>query len=273
MIEQMNPQEVLSIANQVKDLVAVVAPVLVLILTFLYVRGRAGSAVFLLDRLWRVLGGKKDFHDPTLQEEHNKLSDFEKFNYCSGIRFQSHKRIGETKKWLEEHGIGIEELVRVRGYYNCKNPGINPPRIIRYQIVFGAMLALFIFGTAIASIGQVPAALLTVKKTGTVIWASTTEVRSWDGFSWVVTPDHCSKGVVPLGEHDTKVVCDIFTEEGVEHALNKTMFFQKSLSILIWIVVGFLTSLSARQFSIANQALDLHERSTKSTPSQMELSI
>lgn len=269
----MNSQEFFSTATQAKDLIAGVSTVILFLFAFLYVRGRAGSAVFLLDRLWRILGGKKDFHDPSLQDEHHRLSDFEKYNYSRGIRFQSYKKIEETRLWLQEAGIGIEELVRVKGYFNSKDISIRLPNILAHKILNRTTLTMFLAGAVLTSIAQVPAALLTIKKTGTVIWASTSEVRSWDGLSWKVTPDDCAKGNVPLNDHDKKVVCEILTGAGVESALKEAMVSQRLLAIFTWAMIGFLAFVAAREYSIAKQALDLNKRSLESGSPQLKLSI
>jgi len=269
----MNTQEFFSTATQAKDLIAGVSTVILFLFAFLYVRGRAGSAVFLLDRLWRILGGKKDFHDPSLQDEHHRLSDYEKYNYSRGIRFQSYKKIEETRVWLQEHDIGIEELVRVKGYFNSTDISIKTPSIIAHRIVNRVTLTMFLVGALFVMAAQVPLALLTIKKTGTVIWASTTEVRSWDGLSWKVNPDDCAKGNVPLSDHDKKVVCDIFTEDGVEAALEEAMISQRLLAIFIWFMIGFLAFMAAREYLIAKQALELSERSLEDRPPQLKLPV
>ncbi|UUY07732.1 DUF6216 family protein [Pseudomonas sp. J452] len=269
----MNTQDFFSTAAQAKDLIAGVSTVIFFLFAFLYVRGRAGSAVFLLDRLWRVLGGKKDFHDPSLQDEHHRLSDFEKYNYSRGIRFQSYKKIEEARLWLQERDIGMEELVRVKSYFNSNDVSIRAPRIISHKLLNRAMLVMFLFGAAVTAIAQAPAALLTIKKTGTVIWASTSEVRSWDGLSWRVTADDCVSGNVHLDEHDKKVVCDILTEDGVESVLKEAMLSQRILAIFIWAMIGLLAYVAAREYSIARQALELHKRALENSPSQLNLSV
>jgi hypothetical protein len=269
----MNTQEFFSTATQAKDLIAGVSTVILFLFAFLYVRGRAGSAVFLLDRLWRILGGKKDFHDPSLQDEHHRLSDFEKYNYSRGIRFQSYKKIEKTRLWLQEHDIGIEELVRVKGYFNCKDISIKAPNIVAHKILNRVTFTMFLVGALFTLLAQAPLAILTIKKTGTVIWASTTEVRSWDGLTWKVTPDDCAKGNVFLGDHDKKVVCDIFIEKDVESALEEAMLSQKLLAIFTWAMIGFLAFMAAREYSIAKQALELSERSLEDRPPQLRLPI
>ncbi|WP_409978071.1 DUF6216 family protein [Pseudomonas sp. C9-3] len=84
-------------------------PLAVTLFSFVYVRARAGSAVFFHDRLWRLLGGKRDYQCPVLQAESDKLSDHEKFTYNTGISFQDRYKIEEALHWMATQKIGIEE--------------------------------------------------------------------------------------------------------------------------------------------------------------------
>ncbi|UCJ17116.1 DUF6216 family protein [Pseudomonas sp. MM211] len=130
----MNTEEFLSAASQIKDVIAFIIPITISIFAFLYVRARAGSAGFIHDRLWRLLGGKKDYQNTMLQNEYSQLSDHEKFNYSTGIRFPSQRKITEALVWLHERGIGLEEVVRVRRFFNPSLISFDKPCLLGYRL-------------------------------------------------------------------------------------------------------------------------------------------
>lgn len=272
----MNTEEFFSVASQIKDFIAFMVPVVIAIFSFLYVRARAGSAGFLHDRLWRLLGGKKDYCDPALQAEYDRLSDHEKFNYSTGIRFQSQSKITETLAWLQERKIGLEEVVRVRGFFDANNISFKKPQLPAYNITNRITISLFAGATFVFLVSALPAALLIVKKTGTMIWVSPSIVTAWNGYSWQVRPGDCNDGEIELsqlGAYDKDVICEILTEEGNEEYLESSMLAQKIFGFMFWVLFGFFAFVAARALLVAKQAEALLERSLSHRPSQEQIPL
>lgn len=269
----MNTENFFSIATEVKDFLIWFTPAVSLFIAFLYVRARAGSAGFLLDRVWRVLGGKKDFHNPIFQSECNQLGDYEKFKYISGIRFQSNAKVIETLAWLQECRIGLEELIRVKSYFSSNEIKLRLPQMNTHKAIGAITIFIFTATTLIALISHVPAALLTIKKTDTIIWASTSTVRSWDGFRWVINADDCRTGKIQLENHDEKVICEILTDSKIEKPIEEAMLSQRIVAILFWIMAGFFMFVAAREFAIAKHAVSLYERVLTHNGKQLRLPL
>lgn len=125
----MNTQDFLLVATKIKEFSAYAIPFAVTLFSFLYVRARAGSAGFFHDRLWRLLGGKRDYQCPVLQAESDKLSDHEKFTYNTGIRFQNRHKIEEALQWMETQKIGIEEVVRTKAFFDPRDLSFRKPKL------------------------------------------------------------------------------------------------------------------------------------------------
>ncbi len=271
----MNTEEFVLLANQIKDLIPLAVSLAIIIFSFIYVRARAGSAGFLHDRLWRLLGGKKDYNDAVLQNEYDRLSDHEKFNYSTGIRFPSQAKISETLAWLHEHKIGLEEVVRVKRFFDAKSVSFKKPWTRTRKAVSLVTIFLFLCATLVFLLSALPTALLTVKKTGTVIWASPSIVTAWNGYSWRVQSSSCVDGKIEglqLNAYDEKVICEILTEDNDKY-LKSSMLNQKLAGFSVWVLCGFFAFLAAREVLLARQAEDLLERSLTHQPSQEQLPL
>ncbi|WP_160286611.1 DUF6216 family protein [Pseudomonas knackmussii] len=272
----MNTEDLLSAATQIKELATPMLTVAVSLFSFLYVRSRAGSSGFIHDRLWRILGGKKDFHSPLLQNEYNQLSDHEKFNYSTGIRFQSQIKINETLSWLQEHNIGLEEIVKIRKFFNSKDISIRKPWLPGHNFTAILTTLLFTASTGVFLLASLPFALLTIKKTDTLIWASTSMVTDWKGYEWQVKPNDCKDGKIEesqLAIHDQMVICEIFTNKENAKYLESSMLTQKALGCMLWAFFGLITLLAARDLLIAKLAENLFERSLSNHPTQETLPL
>jgi hypothetical protein len=270
----MSPEEFLSVASQAKELLASAATVILFFLGFIYVRSRAGSGSFFRDRIWRILGGRKEFSDPALNELCSQLRDYEKFNYNTGIKFRSQKKISETLQWLRDHDIGLEEIIRIKSYFNSNKIEISRPLLLGYNVAHWASIVFFIVASTVFMASSLPAALLTIKKTQTQIWASTTVVTSLNGFDWKVRPEDCGTEKLQkmdLDSHDKEVICELLIKkESVKH-LESAMFGQKLIGLGVWLLFGLLAFLAARALLIANLAEGLFQRTSAAVQIQKEI--
>ncbi|EPH1498398.1 DUF6216 family protein [Pseudomonas aeruginosa] len=270
----MNTQDFLLIATKIKEFSTYAIPFAITLFSFLYVRARAGSAGFFHDRLWRLLGGKRDYQCPVLQAESDKLSDHEKFTYNTGIRFQNRHKIEETLQWMETQKIGIEEVVRAKAFFDPRDLSFRKPKLNRYRYLHNLSIWLVVAFTITFALFSVPYALLSIKQTGTIIWASTSTVKSWNGYSWEATAADCKDEEIPtliLDAHDQKVICEILSKPELSAYLESAMQTQKLTGLLIWLLSGVFAFFVTRLYVIAKLADDLHERTQSQLPSQLTL--
>lgn len=266
----MKTEEFFFLASPIKDMIPFAVSIAIIVVVFIYVRARAGSAGFLHDRLWRMLGGKKEYYDPILKNEYDRLSDHEKFNYNTGIRFSSQAKILEVLAWLKEREIGLEEVVRVRGFFDVNNIKFIKPRTRTRNAVSLVTILLFLCATLIFIISSLPAALLTIKKTGTPIWASPSIVTALNGYDWRVKSSDCAGGEIEgskLQIHDQNLICEILTgKEANKKHLESFIVTQRLTGFSIWVLFGFFAILAARAVLVAKQAEALLERSLAHQP-------
>lgn len=263
----MDPKDFFSIINDSKDTIIWFLSTLSLFGLFIYAKSRAGSTHFIHDRIWKILGGKKEYENPELQSESLKLSDYEKFNYNTGIRFPSYQSIAKTLAWLRSTGIGLEELTRISSYFDSRKIEIRKPKTKTINTFHYSSILTFLLTVAILIFSGLPAALLTIKKTGTTIWVYENHATSWDLFSWDITESDCAKSNPPLDEHDKKVICDLLSEKERDEYLKKTVLTQRVTAFLFVLLAGLYLLLTTRAFVEAEEASKLRDRSLRE-PSQ-----
>lgn len=262
----MTTTEFLSVASQIKVYASWVSPLIALFVSYFYIYTRTGSAGFIHDLVWRIAGGRAQFHNKTLQAEQTRIVDYERFKYKTGIRFTSYNNITDTRAWLREHNVGIEELMQVRKYFNCSDVSLREPNLKKVNNREQLALTFFAAGALVFLLMGMPAALLTVKKTSTMFWATETSVRSWNVFGWKINKEDCPNPEVNLKEHDLTALCEIFTDKGSKEFLREAMFNQKLLgfgTLGLSAILLFYALALGRQ---AAHAANLYERIYKETP-------
>ncbi|XFB08262.1 DUF6216 family protein, partial [Azotobacter salinestris] len=119
----MDSEKILSEASSVISLAVSAIPLFsatIILLLVTYIWKRAGSANFILERIWSTLAGGREFNDQKPSTEWNKVIDFERFKFKTGIRFPSSTSIHETLDWLDRHGITLEQLTLARNYFDIQ---------------------------------------------------------------------------------------------------------------------------------------------------------
>ncbi|MCF2135223.1 hypothetical protein IHE27_03375 [Mycetohabitans endofungorum] len=71
---------------------------------------RAGSIHIVLDRLWRLVAGKADVHDPVLKALLLESRDIEKFKYTYRLKVETMAAIHRLDKWRRTHEISMSRL-------------------------------------------------------------------------------------------------------------------------------------------------------------------
>lgn len=256
------PEEFISIASQAKDLITPLITGAFILSMLFYARLRAGSSVFIRERVWRILGGRRSFYSKELQDAWQRLCDLEKFNYSTGIRLLSFDRTTELLSWIKEKEIHLEELARIRKHFNSSTFSITNPCLLRLKAISGAAMALIIFTTfAFAFSGS--GALLKVKKTNTYLWVTNETVRALTSPSWVISQMECETTSPSALGHDKDVSCSAFSDEKSKQFVKETILSQQILASFLFIFSGILLISAMRDLTIGKQAAALYERTNR----------
>lgn len=265
----MTPEQVLSTATSLKGIGVIVA---VSALIFGWIR--AGSAHFLRERVWTLLGGSKDFHDIYLNEQWKKVRDLEAVRYRTGISFRSGDKATETFAWLHDHKIPIDDFLKASKYFNSDGIKIRKPNlkirtfgsIILICILFLMMPLLFMFGES-------KYALLKIKETHTFIWTDGKVVKSWDRRSWEVGSESCKVDQVPVkSDHDKAVICELITSDA-EDFIEKSLSSQKNLSGILVVFFMITIGVILRLWDRAHTAQKIYKKTQDFQSGQRELNL
>ncbi|WP_423739680.1 DUF6216 family protein [Cupriavidus basilensis] len=87
---------------------------------------RAGSIHSILERLWLLIAGKAEVHDPELKSIFQKNRDLEKFRFFYRLKVEPLADVRKLAAWMEVHGVGMSRLQRMRRWVDirCKRPAI-----------------------------------------------------------------------------------------------------------------------------------------------------
>lgn len=255
-------------------------PVLLLVLLccgVVYVRARTGSTLFLHERLWCLMGGKVKFESVSLQDVWSKTVEYEGFKFKTGIRFPSYAKIEETLQWLDKNKVGLEELVFVRSYFDSKGIRMRRPCVGCFILSLVGAGACFIASIFLVFVFSLPAALLTIKDTGTVIWVQQDQnkARSWDGLSWVVDSSSCRESVYSssLSYQDRKVVCEILIEADADEYLSRVISQQRIVAYMVFFIFLFSLVFVVRLRNVAKCAENIRKKTEDNGMTQLEINI
>lgn len=270
----MNTEELVSRSAQFLDVLKWCTPFITVVCVFVFIRLRVGSAGFVLHRLWALLGGKKDFVNPTLQKEASKLDDFEKIKYVTGIRFHSLASVTTTLGWLKKHEIGLEELIRVRAYFDPKEISLRKPNLKGHRFVSKMAMCLFLASALLVFVVNYAPAWFFVKKTGTDFWVSQDTVRMTSSDGWELTVDGCAAKKAnlekdeSLSAFDQRVACELLTSEKKDETVKSAIRKQIALTGLVFLIFGIWMIGAAKSLLMAVAATDLHGRAPQVPPSE-----
>lgn len=172
---------------------------------------RARSAHFLLDRVWRMVGGGP-IKDPDLIKAWDTVRDLEGFRFKTGINFKTKESFSNTLAWLEKNEMTITNLSFVRGWIIDQPLTIKKPNKVQYKVlawfISAAFIPLAILSTYIA---VQPNVLLTVKSSSFTFWTDGTTASNFifngNNPAFSVTEHDCQSSIAHINEADKSVIC------------------------------------------------------------------
>lgn len=243
----MAPQEALSVAEQTLELLHSAAPMLALLGTgclLFFTLNRSGTAHFVRERIWRLLGGNEEIDNTFLAERWREIKDLESLRYKTGIRFANLDDAMQMFKWADELGVSADDLMKSAKYYNpAEQTFANPQQKLKRwegRVYCAGLLLAAVFGGFLLVTDY---ALLKVKQTSTRIWTDGETVKPLNRLQWSMTLDDCAKEITFLPDaHDRKVVCELFKPETKEY-LQQAVTSQKTVAVIFEVLFGVLFGL------------------------------
>ncbi|MBF0674852.1 MAG: hypothetical protein IR163_06350 [Pseudomonas sp.] len=241
-----------------------------LVAAYLWAWKRAGSGFFLLQRLLFIVGGNKSVSDKRIDNAWQKVYDFYSIRLRTGIKFSSNSNISLSIDFLDKHGIGLEQIIPIKNYFNANTCEIRDPNLKGKKIENLVMATfLLLVSTPIVLLGMPSQALLTVKETKTTFWTSGKSAYSWNVLEWKLNSEACQNEQIPPSKRDREVICDLLAQPENGY-ISDTILEQRifGLTFLIFTVIT-LTAVYA-SYSKARIADEIRKR-THVPPKQLEL--
>ncbi|GEM_PF-3439614 len=270
----MEPKEFFSIASQLIELSKAAAPIIfpaLLIAAYLWAWKRAGSGFFILQRLLFIVGGNKSVSDKRIDNAWQKVYDFYSIRLRTGIKFSSNSNVAQSIDFLEKHGIGLEQIIPIRNYFNAKTCEIRDPNIKGKKIENLVMATfLLLVSTPIVVLGIPSQALLTVKETKTTFWTNGKSAYSWNLFEWRLNSEACQSERILPSKRDKEVICDLLTKPENGY-ISETILEQRIFGLIFLIFTLITLTVIYASYSKARMADEIRKRTYIRIPEQLEL--
>lgn len=269
----MAPQEALSVAEQTLELLHSAGPMLALLSSaclLFFTLNRSGTAHFMRERIWRLLGGNEEIDNTFLAERWREIKDLESLRYKTGIRFANLDDAIQMFKWADELGVSADDLMKSAKYYNpAEQTFANPQQKLKRwegRVYCAGLLLAAVFGGFLLVTDY---ALLKVKQTSTRIWTDGETVMPLNRLQWSMTLDDCAKEMAFLPDaHDRKVVCELVKPEAKEY-LQQAIASQKYIAVILEILFAFTLGLIVhwqRKVALAQQIYSKSQAQKAATP-------
>ncbi|MEX5574299.1 DUF6216 family protein [Pseudomonas lijiangensis] len=215
---------------------------------------RARSAHFLLDKIWRLVGGGA-INDPELKKEWLLVRDLEGFRFRTGINFNTRATWNKTLKWLEQNDKSLNDLSFARAWMLEKPWNFKAPWIVPINIF--AFLIFLIFGSLTMSMAYIfsePSALLTIKGSEKTFWTDGVNARdfkpAWNTPKFTADITTCkTKKIDGFDEKDATIICSSLepsTLPQIKNAIKEQKIFSAYIAFLCILALIFAARYAAR---------------------------
>lgn len=226
---------------------------------------RTGSAHFIRERIWTILGGPKEFKNEHLRKKWDEIKDLESINYKTGIKFKSLKDACRAFFWIEKNNISFSELSKAAQYFDPEKTKLKDLRFKTRENI-AVTIALIAILTSIALLlftnNFSDRAFLSVKKTNTNFVTDGTTATPWVGKSWHADRVSCQSDITGIeSKHDKEVICDLLSGSGVQF-IHDSIELQKKIIFGLMMILIITLYNSIRRFDKVHTAKILYEKTT-----------
>ncbi|WP_157122934.1 DUF6216 family protein [Pandoraea vervacti] len=227
---------------------------------------RAGSIHTVLDRLWRLVAGKADVHDPVLKSLLLESRDIEKFQFIYRLKVETMVDVHKLAAWMETRGVGMARLQKIRRWVDVTSAEVvsQPPRhYVRSHCVFGCMAMLTILG--ISQLAASHDAYLQMRTSK--VWFKTDAVtvkaplEGWS-FNLAKCQDDRTKlaNLTGFNASETNAICNAFKDDRLKALVNETVKWQAWTGIVGMLIAIFVAIINILAAGAAHEALRLRKR-------------
>ncbi|GGM23269.1 DUF6216 family protein [Pseudomonas asuensis] len=131
--------------------IATLANLLFITAAFLYIYLRAGSILFLRDRLWKFFGGKASFSSPKLQKLKDDERELEHFKFEFDVPASTLREAELFENWITTKNLSLRDVIHAKKYIDWQDfNNLNIKDIsIKSRTWISAIIAILLYTTMV----------------------------------------------------------------------------------------------------------------------------
>lgn len=225
-----------------------------IILLIAYSIKRAGSAYFILDRLWQIVAGKGDVEDKKMKDFIQEYRDVERFRYLYRIGGETKSEISRLIDWMSENGLGVRTVKKAKRWINFDTLEIIDPPKKKYKEIRVFWLAICMI-LCVLFLSVMGSNYAVYKMNDSKIWIFAESDRITSSKVTIdkescLNKDHLSKaGKFTKGEVD--ILCKEVESGNIKNEVARTLKMQRKVSavyiiaLILWMIILFSEYASA----------------------------
>jgi len=221
--------------------------VILTLLTVIWFRIRSGTSYGLLNRLYAIVIGGKEFHDNSIMVFWNERKDVERFNALFNTRAKSLKEVHLFVKWIERHNLDLQKLTKLNDYFDMEKREVKEGQYRLAAAFFVAVtLVLSVISLCLTVLAVEDAALIKFNNETQWMWLNHNAAYSVPLNDWRLTADACSQepletealaAQTKLKPANILKICESFTNAEDIQRVEEIIKSQRSF---LWLALGFL---------------------------------
>ncbi|WP_433735431.1 DUF6216 family protein [Pseudomonas putida] len=228
-------------------------PLIFVLLLTLYGYWRAASGFFLIERIWRLIGGSKEFSNEFLNQQWLAFKDLESFRFRTGIPLDTYEQMLALLERIKCDKVNIAQLIRGRKYFDADRLVMRNPDLSLWKCrhaIGMALSALFMIACTIPMIPDY--AILTMKKSDVTFMVREDTAKSFLSSEWSLNPQDCIQPSVKPDDEIKQLVCGIFANKADGQYVRNIIAEQRALAGILmangfWFFVCMIVGASKAQ--------------------------
>ena len=224
--------------------------VLFIITSIFYIKIKAGSAFFIVNKFAMIFMRKKSTDDNELIKE---IIEIEAFNFQYNTKAVSIRQKKKFESWIRKYELDFRMITKLKGNLNIET--LKVMKIKKQKIVIWAIVAITIFLSLSKTLELAvkPAGLIKIENSGW-FWFNKEQAENYSfwgksGNIWKITPKECneiSHREINLSDDVKNTVCSSFNDKQsltyIKGLIKKQRYFFGGLVGLSLIVFFYILS-------------------------------
>lgn len=257
----------------------------IVILLVIYLALKWKIVIFLKDRLWGILLGKKnsEFFNDQWKEFHNNNIDIAHFNALYHVSANTERQIEKYLKWLKRNGISAIQVIKIKSLFEIKKLSFKKIRSGKLSALIIGDLALFFIALFCLNFVVTSAALIKVGENSPWFWVSDNYARNsqislppFTNAKWILTASMCDakefnaidwSKEADLPEALAMDICEHFTskesKDKISNIVKEQRLFFGFNCVLILVCFFYILNLLSQVFYVKDLRLQIKRHRTK----------